>query len=109
MTNAKDELLQILDGNAEKIKCAKITYLPNFDKDEVEITLPLPYSMHQLRTFLEALDFEYDSGYGSQHIGGVIWLNETNEWLERREYDGSEWWEHMYCPDIPDELFALTK
>jgi hypothetical protein len=29
---------------------------------------------------------------------------EENTWLERGEYDGSEWWEHNKCPKIPEGL-----
>jgi hypothetical protein len=43
------------------------------------------------------LSFEYDSGYGSQEVGGVIVFNDGT-WMERREYDGSEWWESFKTP-----------
>ena len=34
----------------------------------------------------------------------AIWLMEEGTWIERGEYDGSEWWEYRECPSIPDEL-----
>lgn len=42
---------------------------------------------------------EYDSGYGSQEWEG--WVSFTDgTWIERSEYDGSEWWSHKSCPKL---------
>lgn len=36
----------------------------------------------------------YDSGYGAQHIAtDLVVVFTDGSWLERHEYDGSEWWE----------------
>jgi hypothetical protein len=41
----------------------------------------------------------YDSGYGSQEILPSLRIAfKDSTWLERMEYDGSEWWEHMVPP-----------
>jgi hypothetical protein len=48
-----------------------------------------------LEEVLPQLDFEYDSGYGLQYIEGYIWYADGS-WSDRREYDGSEWWEHQH-------------
>ncbi len=67
------------------------------------------FNTHSWRTgedwdaFLSSLDFEYDSGYGSQMLHGTIWY-EDGTWSEREEYDGSEWWSHRKCPEIPSYL-----
>jgi hypothetical protein len=45
----------------------------------------------------EELSIEYAAGYGSQLFGGVI-VFKDGSWLERREYDGSEWWEFFKTP-----------
>lgn len=41
----------------------------------------------------------YDNGYGSAEVAQdlviVFW---DGTWLERYEYDGSEWWEHKSTP-----------
>jgi hypothetical protein len=47
---------------------------------------------------LDLLDFKYDNGYGGQEIGGFIVFKDKT-WLERREYDGSEWWEYFSTPE----------
>jgi len=39
--------------------------------------------------------------FGSQELGGIIVFNDGS-WLERREYDGSEWWEFQQTPQIED-------
>jgi hypothetical protein len=42
---------------------------------------------------------DYDSGYGSAEIARdlvIVYLDNT--WSDRREYDGSEWWEHNKPP-----------
>lgn len=49
------------------------------------------------------LDQDYESGYGTQQVDGTVWFDD-NSWLERREYDGSEWWELCECPPLPTRL-----
>ena len=50
---------------------------------------------------IHLLDFEYDSGYGTQHLYGTVWLSDGT-WFERREYDGSERWMHVKPPNPKD-------
>lgn len=43
--------------------------------------------------------FTYDSGYGGNEVAGDLAIVFTDgSWLERGEYDGSEWWEHKTTP-----------
>jgi hypothetical protein len=58
--------------------------------------------------FLNKLDFEYDSGYGSQELFGTIWY-EDGTWSDRGEYDGSEWYEYHMCPEVPSELKRIDR
>ena len=44
---------------------------------------------------------DYNDGFGSQELGGIIVFNDGS-WLDRREYDGSEWWEFQQTPKIED-------
>ena len=106
-TNAKEEFLQAI--GTRPVKCATITYTPNMLWKEdapsnAFITLKVGYNETAWEEFLEALDFNYDAGYGGQELYGTVWFSSSNEWMERREYDGSEWWEVMGKPEIPDEL-----
>lgn len=51
------------------------------------------------------LDVEYDSGYGSQNLFGLV-LFKDNTWLERFEYDGSEAWDSR-TPITVDDVYSF--
>ena len=103
MTNAKEEMLELLKG--KEIKCVTVTNKDiYFDKHERKnIVLKVDYTADDYEMFLKELDFYYDSGYGGQELFGTVWFKD-NTWAERGEYDGSEWWEEHSLPDIPTEL-----
>lgn len=113
MMNAKEELVAQLDriravrkNSSISIKCATITKGRDY-WEEVEkniYNLKEGYSLEEYKNFLDALNYEYDNGYGGQELYGTVWLTEENTWLSRGEYDGSEWWEYNRCPSIPEEL-----
>lgn len=99
--NAREELLRILD-NAQ-VKCASISYGNDYPEDEsIKIILKINYTKKDYIDFMSKLDFSYDNGFGGQNLFGTVWL-EDGSWLERGEYDGSEWWEHKILPPIPKE------
>ena len=50
--------------------------------------------------FLKLMDFEYDSGYGAPEIATDLIIVGEDWWLERHEYDGSEWWEYKELPKL---------
>jgi hypothetical protein len=50
-----------------------------------------------------AREFTYDPGYGGQEVNSELVLVGPDFWLERNEYDGSEWWEYKAYPGAPDE------
>lgn len=56
-------------------------------------------------------NFEYDNGYGGAEIPPSLVVVGADFWLERHEYDGSEWWEYKIMPKEPErvENFALCK
>ncbi|HAY89148.1 MAG TPA: hypothetical protein DCY51_06890 [Bacteroidetes bacterium] len=118
MINANKELqrrlLEIYGNNfVSEILAAEIIYGDkdyDEDNDEFEskhINLPVvsePYSLEQVHYFLDSLDFEYPNGYGLQYLYGTVWMKDGS-WLERKEYDGSEWWVCKKTPKIPEHLF----
>jgi len=107
MENAKKELLEDLE-NKPKVLCAWIGYdeLYNSDKKYRKyITLKQNYTEEDFNAFLELLNFNYDSGFGGQELYGYVWF-EDGTWLERGEYDGSEWWYYNKVLDIPEDLKA---
>ena len=110
MANAKEELLGMLERVDGVIKCAAIKRDAGYWDDDNTYTQKEPILLKEGHTpaeyeeFLAKLDFKYDSGYGMQEVDGRVWLVEEGTWLERGEYDGSEWWVYRKCPQIPSDL-----
>lgn len=96
MKNALEEFLAETKGK-RAVKCASITY------NDEQILLPINYSSNDYAKFYNELNFEYDSGWGSQNLYGTIWMDDGT-WFERYEYDGKEKWSYKRCPRIPNEL-----
>lgn len=48
--------------------------------------------------FRELADFRYDGGFGNPEINLALKVVGKDWWLERGEYDGSEWWEFKTMP-----------
>lgn len=55
------------------------------------------------RVFRKVADVEYDSGYGAAEVAVDLLVVGTDFWLERGEYDGSEWWEFKEIPTRPQK------
>ena len=102
MTNAKAEFRAALPAGA-CIIAAVVEHRPVWQGDVKTIQLPKGHTAAQLEAFIDALNFNYDSGYGLQELYGTVWLADGS-WLTRREHDGCEWWEHQFPPPIPPEL-----
>ena len=49
----------------------------------------------------------YDNGFGGQEVAEDIKVVGDYWWLERHEYDGSEWWEYKEMPTKPKEFFVM--
>ena len=47
-----------------------------------------------IEDFKRLANQEYDDGYGSQEVAEDLVIVGKDFWLERHEYDGSEWWEY---------------
>lgn len=50
----------------------------------------------------------YDKSYGAVEIRSDLKIIGWNWWLERGEYDGSEWWELKTKPYIPNDIKEVT-
>lgn len=105
MTNARQEFLTQI-GN-RKVICATIDFGSTSNNVPPNI-LTTGWDSEDWNVFLESIDVEYDSGYGTQELYGTIWY-EDGTWSERGEYDGSEWWSFQKCPDIPANLIRIDK
>lgn len=97
--NAKKELLDIITSRNLTILKIEITYTHiNWD-DNTTITKNI--------TTLDDLNFDYDAGYGSQELFGVVYCKNSNNrpvWLTREEYDGSEWWDINTIPEFYNNI-----
>jgi len=108
-TNARKELIEFLEYYNTDILCAYVDTEDYFNeltgKRTVErhIVLKKNHTPEEYNKFLREMDFSYDNGYGGQELFGTIWFKDGT-WAKRAEYDGSEWWEYVEPPSIPDEL-----
>jgi len=105
--NALQEFIEHV--NDKPLLCATIS-LPTIMSNDGEIlngvflNLPIGFNKEQLNAFLNAMSsIEYDDGYGSQELFGIIWYHDGT-WSERHEYDGSEEWRYKCCPTVPEYL-----
>lgn len=99
MKNALEELKEVLEKNnktTDNIIAIRVI-LESPKNDDIAI-----YTLEDLK------DVNYDDGFGSQNLYGIILLDD-NDWLERVEYDGSEWWECRRNPHLNDDLLDLEK
>lgn len=105
LTNAEEELLDLLDKHKDLIRCAEIDYEHgDWGKlKTIKYRLLDDSTPKEKEDFFNELDFDYDSGYGTQELSGTVWCKD-GVWYERGEYDGSEWWERHVYPEIPKKL-----
>lgn len=57
--------------------------------------------------FERLANFDYDAGYGGNEVSAYLVIVGDGWWLERGEYDGSEWWEFKTLPQKPDKANPL--
>ena len=103
--NAKKELLDLLEEVGTDVHCANVLLHTRYvhGDESKEALLKVGYTLEEWYEFLDELDFDYDNGYGGQELFGTIWFTDGT-YAVRGEYDGSEWWEHHKCPEIPYTL-----
>ena len=104
MRNANTELLAHILNTTSNVKAAIISKSWDYISTDTEkAVLKVGYSSEDFKNFLDKIDFEYDNGYGCQELFGTIWY-EDGTWSSRGEYDGREWWEYNFVPEMPDQL-----
>lgn len=68
-----------------------------------------PYYSCDWETYQNIADFEYDNGYGGNEIPlDLIILFRDGSFMERNEYDGSEWWSVRRPIAIPQDTLPLN-
>lgn len=95
-TNLWEETLQILTEN-------------NKTPDTVVqvICVGAAYTIGEFE--LLAKNIIYDAGYGGNEIDMNLKVVGKDYWLERGEYDGSEWWEFKSLPIVEEQFRPMTK
>ena len=75
-------------------------FLAEHDKswNDVHFIRTNEVQVKDIEKFKKSMDFEYDNGYGSEEIPLDLVVVGKDWWLERHEYDGSEWWEYKTIP-----------
>ena len=90
MINLLKETIDILQENDKTIN--DIEWIAN---GSVEIPIA---------TFIDKANKEYDDGFGGTEVIESLIVVGKDWWLERHEYDGSEWWEFKTLPTRPSEI-----
>ena len=52
--------------------------------------------------FIKVADRLYDNGFGGQEVNKYLMIIGDDWWMERHEYDGSEWWEYKTLPNLAE-------
>lgn len=99
--NAKEEFLGHIQNY--KVIAANISfdYYDNDEYSQKEYKLKPGYSKSDYENFLKFLDRDYNCGYGGQELFGIIYC-EDGVWIDRGEYDGSEWYNVHKYPDLSE-------
>lgn len=101
LENARDEFVHHV--NKQELLAALVYFNDGkkVEKEKKLFTLYRDFTVEEKEEFLNNLNFNYDSGWGSQKLFGTIWYKDGT-FSERSEYDGSEWWTHYSCPPVPE-------
>ena len=98
--NLLEETIQCLDKHGKSEK--DITYVLGKRQDEKDYWTELKF-MTSWELFKEiANNTDYDNGFGGNYISMGLKIVGKTFWLERGEYDGSEWWEYKEFPNLED-------
>lgn len=101
--NLLSETKDILKENNKSSEDVEFVMIGQDDYSESQ---PVYFSWEQ---FAEAANFQYDDGFGGCEIVLELKVVGKDFWLERREYDGSEWWEFKTLPEKPSISIVPTK
>ena len=99
MTNAKKELLELLEKFNVELEAAVISIDTGYGDESAKAGLNPNYKPYEHDSFMIRMDTNYSSGYGIQELYGVLWFTDGT-WATRWEYDGSEGWERHAKPDF---------
>lgn len=88
--NLYKELTEVLNNHGKTLD--DIVWVGNY-----LTTVPVDWFLDEIKKF------EYDSGYGCAEVRESLMIVGEDWWLERHEYDGSEWFEFKHLPKRPEK------
>ena len=104
MTNLLSETLIILTEHNKKpedVRWVGVNHTKPWSKEN-------GWAIGSWEEFVRLANFVYDSSYGGNEIKLGLVVVGDDWWLERHEYDGSEWWEFKTLPVRPVAARPLT-
>lgn len=101
--NLLEETLEMLQGNGKSPKDVLWVGIVNHHSPSSYFTLKDSdcWSCDWNAFAAVAKDFNYHEGYGRVYVNHYLVVVGHDWWLERREYDGSEWWSFKTLPSKP--------
>jgi len=97
-TNARLEFLEHIENR--DLSAAEIDFSDRRAQKQFKLVLYPDHTPEEYQAFLDQLNFNYDSGYGTQYLFGEIFYQDGG-WAVREEYDGSEGWRDVIIPRPP--------
>ena len=105
--NLLKETIEILTSKGKTVE--DVRWVGICDPDYLASIRPSPTAQPfgSWGEFARFADFEYDAGYGGANVNTELVIVGDDWWLERGEYDGSEWWQFKTMPKPPAERLQL--
>ena len=113
MINLYEEIIGILEAHNKTIADIQYIICPKvYDFNSVYERMHYNDKLYSINinNFMEiAKRTNYDNGYGGNEIPLSLKIVGKDWWLERDEYDGSEWFEYKTLPEKPEEELFIEK
>lgn len=93
MENLLKETLEVLKRNGKS--SLDIVWIGSADG---KFALSNDFELDAWAQFIKMADFEYEDGYGGVVVSADLVIVGADWWLERMEYDTSEWWVFKSLP-----------
>ena len=62
-----------------------------------------------IEQFINLANDNYDDGFGAAEVAEDLIVVGNDWWLERKEYDGAEWWEFKQYPKMPEDIKQIKR
>ena len=95
--------------NLKEETLAKIEMSGHSPEDVLWVGLKDGSAIMEWSEFLKKADRLYDNGYGWEYVNlDLVVVFKDGSWLERQEYDGSEWWRYKATPVAKSSAETLS-